>query len=450
MLNISKNSIRGKVDTSRYQTFKLVSEYDANKLIVRILFIALIVFIVLLMMPWTQYVHATGKLTALKPEQRPQSLHSIISGRIERWFVNEGDFVKKGDTILFISEIKDEYFDPDLLSRTEQQLKSKELSVASYMDKVKSMDNQIDALFRTKQLKIDQAKNKLQQAALKIQSDSMDLVAEVLNVEIANKQYERMQKLYEDGLKSLTDVEIRKRSAQEALSKKIAAENKLLSSRNDYINAQIELSSIDNEYRDKLAKAEAEKYTALSQMYDSEAAVTKMQNQYINYSVRSGLYYITAPQDGYITRSIVTGIGETIKEGEQLLTIMPAKYDLGVELFIKPMDLPLIHQNQEVRLVFDGWPAVAFSGWPDLSYGTYGGKVVAIDNFVNENGNYRILIAPDTSQREWPEQLRVGSGAVGMAMLKEVAVGYELWRKFNGFPPDFYRPETKTASANEK
>jgi hypothetical protein len=42
--------------------------------------------------------HGKGAVTTLKPNQRPQSIQSVISGRIEKWYVKEGDFVK--DTIL--------------------------------------------------------------------------------------------------------------------------------------------------------------------------------------------------------------------------------------------------------------------------------------------------------------------------------------------------------------
>jgi hypothetical protein len=35
----------------------------------------------------------------------------------------------------------------------------------------------------------------------------------------------------------------------------------------------------------------------------------------------------------------------------------------------------------------------------------------------------------------------LGSGAQGIALLKDVRVWYELWRNINGFPPDFYQPQ---------
>jgi membrane fusion protein, adhesin transport system len=239
-------------------------------------------------------------------------------------------------------------------------------------------------------------------------------------------------------LKSLTEFETFKLRLQENLAKLISAENKLLTSKNELINATVELSSIENQYRDKLAKAESEKFSALSAMYDSEALVTKMQNQFMNYTIRAGMYFITAPQDGYITQAIVTGIGETIKEGDELVSIMPSNFDYAVEMFIRPMDMPLLKLGKRVRFIFDGWPAIVFSGWPDMSYGTFGGKIVAIDNFISPNGKYRILVAPDKEDKEWPRELRLGSGATGMALLNDVPIWYELWRHLNGFPPDYY------------
>jgi multidrug efflux pump subunit AcrA (membrane-fusion protein) len=62
-------------------------------------------------------------VTTIKPNH-PQSIQSVISGRIEKWYVQEGDFVK-GDTILFISEIKEDYMDPNLVQNTKNQLDAK-------------------------------------------------------------------------------------------------------------------------------------------------------------------------------------------------------------------------------------------------------------------------------------------------------------------------------------
>lgn len=444
MLNISKHSVKQEIDKENLMSLREVESKVSKKVLRRMLYSFSAVLLIILFLPWTQTIQSNGNVTTLKPDQRPQTIHSIIAGRIEKWFVMEGDFVKKGDTILFISEIKDEYFDPNLLSRTEEQLQSKELSVKSYFEKVQALDSQIDALERNSLLKLEQLKNKLIQAKLKVKSDSIDLVAAEMNEKIAEQQFDRMKELYDQGLKSKTDLENRNLKLQEAQAKKISAENKMLTSQNEVINAKVDLNSIQAEYQNKISKAESDKFTALSGMYDAEAVVTKLQNQYMNYSVRTGMYYITAPQDGYVTKTIQQGIGETVKEGASIVSIMPADYELAIEMYIRPIDLPLMEKGQHVRIQFDGWPAIVFSGWPNTSYGTYGGTVYAIDNFISENGKYRVLVAPDPNDPPWPKALRVGSGTRAMVMLKDVPVWYELWRQINGFPPEYYHAESNS------
>ncbi|MBL3655895.1 HlyD family secretion protein [Fulvivirga sediminis] len=450
MLNISINSIRGKIDQTKYSALNLVENKVSGRVFLRIISYTLIAVVIIMFLPWTQNINSGGNVTALRPDQRPQTIHSIIAGRIEKWYVQEGDFVEKGDTILYISEIKDDYFDPQLLSRTQEQLKAKEMSVKSYMEKVKALDNQIDALATTSDLKMEQARNKLKQAHLKVQSDSIGYEASITNYNIAKEQYARQEQLYNDGLKSLTDLEKRKLTLQKAQADMISYENKLLSSKNDVINAKVELTSIRTKYKESIAKAESDKYSAMSSMYDAETTVSKLQNQYMNYSVRTGLYYITAPQNGYVTQAIQTGLGETIKEGASIVSIMPSDYTLAVEMYVRPIDLPLLEKGQPVRIQFDGWPAVVFSGWPNTSYGTYGGKVYAIDNFISPNGKYRVLVEPDPEDHDWPDAIRVGAGTRNMVLLKDVPIWYELWRQINGFPPDYYKANQSGAGTSDK
>jgi multidrug resistance efflux pump len=277
----------------------------------------------------------------------------------------------------------------------------------------------------------------LKQTRLKLISDSIDYQVARNNYDIAKDQFERFEKLYNEKLKSQTELEIRKVSMQRAQGSMISSQQKLLQSRNDIIDAKVELSSIEAKYRDEVSKAESDKFSAMTSMYDTEVDVTKLQTQSANYSIRNGMYVITAPQDGVVTKVIQSGIGETVKQGDEILTIMPRVYDLAIEMYIRPMDLPLIHQGQKVRIQFDGWPAIVFSGWPNTSHGTYGGEVFAVDNFAQEDGS-------------WPKALRVGAGTNSMILLKDVPIWYELWRVINGFPPDFYKKSDVIASKKKK
>ena len=450
MLNISNNPLNRTVHLRGFKSTERVFHERHYKHFNRFLIGSALFIFIVLFLPWTQNIRAKGYLTTLKPDQRPQTIQSPIPGRIEKWYVQEGDYVKKGDTILFISEIKNEYFDPRLVERTGQQLKAKEASVTSYEGKVRALNNQISALSKERILKLEQAKNKLLQSKLKVQSDSIDLEAAKTNITIAKRQYDRVVQLQSEGLKAVTDVEEKRLKLQEAQAKLISQENKLLASRNNIINAEVEINRVRAEYTDKISKAQSDMYTAQSNQFDSEAQVTKLENEYTNYEMRNNLYYIRAPQSGYINRALQGGIGETFKEGDRLVGIMPADYDMAVETFVEPIDLPLIHIGEEVRIQFDGWPAIVFSGWPNASFGTFGGKVVAVETFISENGKYRVLIAPDPNDNPWPKDIRVGSGANTIALLEDVPIWYEVWRQLNGFPPNYYQPFERMAKSDKK
>jgi multidrug resistance efflux pump len=440
MLNISKkNPIAENIE--QYSTVKNLANRPHYQILNKIIVYVSLVGIVILFLPWTQNISGSGAVTTLKPDQRPQTIHSAIGGRIEKWYVKEGDYVKKGDTILFISEIKEDYFDPNLVENTKNQVDAKKMALQSYGSKVSTLSSQINAIQNEKQLKLQQAQNKIRQSLLKVKSDSMDLEAVKTQIRIANTQYNRAITLNKEGLKPMTDVEEKRLKLQEVEAKIITQENKLLASKNELINSKVEVNRIQAEYSEKVSKATSDQYTALSNQYDTEAQVNKLQNQYVNYQIRNGMYYIKAPQNGYINRAIQSGIGEIIKEGTQIVSIMPSKYDIAVETFVSPNDLPLIHKGEKVRIWFDGWPTVVFSGWPNMSYGTFGGKIVAVENFISANGKFRILIAPDKEEEAWPKQVSIGSGAQTLALLNNVPIWFELWRTLNGFPPNYYQPK---------
>lgn len=445
MLNISNYIMNQKVDLTQFESGKKAFHNRHYGLFNKFLVGFSLVLLIVLFLPWTQNVSGKGYVTTLSPEHRPQTIQSPIPGRIEKWFVEEGDFVKKGDTILHISEVKSEYFDPLLVERTGQQIEAKTGSVTSYGGKVTALTAQMAAINNERALKSRQAQNKLQQARLKVESDSIDLEAAKTNLGIAQTQFERTLQLQQEGLKALPDVEEKRLKLQETQAKLISQENKLLASRNEVINAELEINRIDAEYADKISKAESDLQTARSNQFEAQGEVSKLENDYTNYQIRRGMNFILAPQSGYINKALRAGIGETFKEGERLVGIMPADFNLAVETYVNPIDVPLLHKGEKVRVQFDGWPAIVFSGWENMSYGTYGARIVAIENFISDNGKYRVLLAPDPDDHPWPTGIRVGSGATTIALLDEVPIWYELWRNLNGFPPDFYQPESSTS-----
>ncbi|MCR9172307.1 MAG: HlyD family secretion protein [bacterium] len=425
-----------------FSTLNYVESKKTKRLMIRMLKWTFFTVFVIMLLPWTQNVSTTGVVTTVLPEHRPQTIHSIIAGRVDQWLVFEGQRVDKGDTLMVISEIKDAYMDDRLLERTKNQINLKKGVVDAYSQKESAQEAQLEALRDQQKLKLDQAQMKMQQAKLKVQNDSIKLQAAIIDLQTAEYQYERMDSLYQRGVKSLTDLEKRRLKYQETLAKETEARNNWYNSQTELIRLRVDISTIRAEYDTYQAKILSEKLTTTSNRLDSEGSINKMENQYSNYKKRTGYYYILAPQSGYVTKTFVTGIGETIKEGQPVISIMPDEYELAAEIYIEPIDLPLMHVGEHVRIQFDGWPAIVFSGWPDASYGTYGGEIYAIDQYIGDNGKYRMLIKPDERDVPWPKALRYGAGLKAMILLNDVPIWYELWRQVNGFPPEYYKPKT--------
>jgi multidrug resistance efflux pump len=400
----------------------------------------LLFLLLLLFLPWTQNIRSRGTVTTLYQDQRPQQLNTIIPGKVKKWHVKEGDYVSAGDTIVQLAEIKDDYLDPQLLERTREQLTAKEQSVEGYKSKVGTAEQQINALSEARRLKIADLQNKISQQTYKIKSDSMEWQAASNDYAIKEQQFRRQRVMYDSGLVSLTQLEQRNQALQDAIAKRTSAEIKYGNARQEYFRLQIELNGENQQYLEKISKAEGDRFQSISQIATGQGEIAKLSNQYMNYDIRSKLYFIVAPQSGQVVQAKKAGIGEIVKEGELIVEIVPDKIEYAVEMYVRPLDLPLLQTGQKVRFMFDGFPAIVFSGWPQASYGTFGGEVFAVESKVTNNGMFKILVKEDKGDRPWPKELKMGTGASGMALLKEVMIWYELWRNINGFPPDFYTP----------
>lgn len=436
-----KHVVEGYTENKSLHSFNTVYRINVKSKVKYWLYGVIAVLILILFLPWTQNIRAKGAVTTLRQDQRPQELNTIIGGKIVKWYIREGDFVRAGDTIAQLAEVKDAYLDPELLARTQEQMAAKNASIQSYGQKIAATNSQMDAMQQARELKIDQLQNKIQQLYLKIQSDSMDAIAANNDFKIAEEQYRRQRIMRDSGLASMVQVEQRNQSYQNSMAKKISAEIKFTNTKTDLTNARIELNQIEQDYAEKIFKTQGERAAAQSEIASGQGELSKLSNQYANYSIRAGQYYIMAPQSGQIVQASKAGINEIVKEGEKLLEIVPQQVEYAVEIFVKPVDLPLLAKGQKVRFLFDGFPAIVFSGWPEASYGTFGGKIVAIESSVSKSGKFRVLVGEDPEDKPWPKSLKMGIGASGIALLRDVPIWYELWRNINGFPPDYYKPK---------
>lgn len=171
--------------------------------------------------------------------------------------------------------------------------------------------------------------------------------------------------------------------------------------------------------------------------YLSDISNTQVELANINVRIsRQETQLIKSPRKGVILRRMAGQESVFVKVGSILATLVPDTESRAVELWVSGNDVPLIEVGQAVRLQFEGWPAVQFTGWPSVAIGTFGGRVGVVDAATaNQQGLYRVLIIPDPNEK-WPpaRYLRQGVRVNGWILLSQVRLGFELWRRFNGFP----------------
>ncbi|NQZ01260.1 MAG: HlyD family efflux transporter periplasmic adaptor subunit [Bdellovibrionales bacterium] len=242
---------------------------------------------------------------------------------------------------------------------------------------------------------------------------------------------------------------LRLESARDAAVAKFEAAKEASTTARLNYRRQLKLEAEGLSSRKEFEKAKITYKKLISEEASAAASLAKAETDLS----RQSLQEIVAPRDGRILR-ILQGSGSVnIKAGEKLVEFVPSTDNHVVEVFIDGNDLPLVHEGREVRLQFEGWPAVQFRGWPSVAVGSFGGIVTAVDPSVAANGLFRVLVSPDPNDIEWPDRtiLRQGARAVGLILLEQVSLGYEIWRKVNGFPKSMDNPPgTEQKGAKKK
>ncbi|MEP7383600.1 MAG: biotin attachment protein, partial [Gemmatimonadota bacterium] len=284
---------------------RLLNTADHHTLFGRILLGLLVVVVAALFLPWQQNVTGTGVVTALRPQDRPQVVPSIIAGRILRWHVAEGDFVKRGAPLVEISEVKDGYLDPNTLSRYREMLAAKGVAVAAKRGKVAALGQQIVALGQSREFSIAKGRTTVSQYEAAVESAITDSV-------VADRQRARNEQLFEEGLKSRADLEAYTMKAQSAYAK-------LVEKRQAQTGARVALEGFGAEYDEKIAKATSELQATRAEIGEGDGEVSKLETQVASLALRTEMYRIEAPQDGYVVRAMKSGVGEQLKEGDPVV-----------------------------------------------------------------------------------------------------------------------------------
>ncbi len=395
--------------------------------------------------PWVQTVTGEGQVTALIPNQRPQTIHSQIKGRLVRWNVTEGDIVAAGDTIAVLQDIDTKFLDMNLIENQSKQLQALKERRTQIVEQVEVYRRQIDAETAARESGIAAAKQKLQQSIQKKIAAEANVTQAELDLNIAKRRFEDRKQLFEKGLRSQRDFE---RDRLDLQKSEVALTKSQTDAEGARRNEQEERSNItnkENEGESKILKVTTEEIKALETIASLDNSIAKGTSELNTVLVRKEASVVRSPVNGKVVRLLTLGSGETVKQGEELAVIAPDANSLAVELLISGNDAPLLSVGRKVRLQFEGFPGFQISGWPSVSVGTFGGVISVIDAVQDTKsvGKFRIVIKPDPDDEKWPESvyLRPGTRSFGWMQLNTVSLGFELWRQFNGFPAAVEKPK---------
>ena len=396
-----------------------------------------------LLAPWTQNIRGSGRVVAYSPDQRQQSIEATISGRISKWFVQEGTRVKKGDPIV---ELADN--DARILDRLGAQRSAVELQRIAQAQRLTTLTSRVESLRRSRLAEINGAEASIAIAQQGVASVRQELTAAEAELETNQLNLSRQEDLRRDGLASQRDLELAELAARQSRAKVASAEATLRAAKN-------RLAQTRAAFRRVVASTDAEIENAQAGLRSAETEVASTNGGLARLEVdiaRQEAQVIVAPVDGTILQVVGRLGGEQVSRGEVLAVLVPITEDRAVSLYVDGNDAALIQPGREVRLQFEGWPAVQFSGWPSVAVGTFGGRVAFVDPSDDGRGDFRIVVVPDPEDGPWPaaSYLRQGVLAKGWILLNQVRLGFELWRQFNGFPPTTDAPPFANSREEKK
>jgi multidrug efflux pump subunit AcrA (membrane-fusion protein) len=437
---LSEISIDDLATSSKLQSWEAVQIPERLKFSSRLAIKLVILFLLIIaFVPWTQTITVTGQLSAYSPYERPQDIEAQITGRIQKWHVFEGVRVKQGDLIVELEDYDPNFMAPDLLSFLDQRKKALEqtrkaaLSRADQLDKrIKEMQNLVKAAVPGAQARVGEADNKVLEAFQKIEAAKIAVATAELNVE-------RHKQLAEEGLVSQRELEVTIQAALASKADLQGARANLKAAEQSTKALGFGRAQIRAEVLQRLLDAEAARDASVGEAAKAADQLADVSLRMSNATQRRSASKILAPIDGTVVKMAQAGAGETVRQGDKIVRVSPNSLDKAIEMTADGIDAPLLNVGRKVKILFYGIPAIPLPAWPEVMAGTYTGVIKVIDQIDDGKGNFRFWVVPDPEDRAWPEQshVRQGTKVMGWVILNRVPLWYELWRRFNLFPPDY-------------
>lgn len=406
----------------------LVRSPRGARVVARLLLTLAALSTIALFSPWQQSAPSMGKVVAFTPLERRQAIEAPIEGRVIRWAVQEGTRVEEGDVLVELSDN-----DPEILQRLRDERAGIQARLVAVRARADALEDRIEFVAASRVSALDAAAARVRMAEDRVRSAQQAVAAAEATHVAAELQVERQRSLESEGLASRRTLELAEADLTRTRTEVERAEATLSAARAEERALRSDQQRIGNDTGAAIDDARASRASALGEAGAAEAELARIDVRL----ARQETMTVRAPAPGTVLRLSGGVGGEMVKAGDSLLVFVPDTDHRAVELWVDGVDIPLIAEGRKVRIQFEGWPAVQFTGWPSVAVGTFGGIVTLIDATDDGQGKFRIVVTPDPRDERWPSgrYLRQGVRANGWVLLGQVTLGYELWRRFNGFPP---------------
>ena len=374
--------------------------------------IMLFVIIFLLWAAFSQIdetIKGTGKVV---PSGQTKVIQNLEGGIVSAILVNEGDNVKKGDTIYNLSNA---FFSADSIT--------KEIDLLTFQ----AILIRLDALIENKTV-VDFPEELKQKIPEIVENETKifyeDLENNQRKIEIARDQFNQKDyKLRETKIRfNNLSIELNlamenMKILDELLNKKVASRKEYIAelSKKQSIVTQIEetrnsipiLQEELEEARKKIASAESEnKSKLLSKYTEVKTEINKLVEKNKANADREQRKSVISPVNGIINKLYFYTEGGIVKPGDKLAEITPIEDNLTIEAKIKSSDRAFIWEGQDV--------SIEITAYDFSRYGLLNGKLISIspDSFEDKNGSIYYIAKINADVNSFGEELPILPGMV--------------------------------------
>ncbi|RXJ89735.1 hemolysin secretion protein D [Arcobacter sp. CECT 8983] len=319
------------------------------------------------------------------PSGQNQILQNLEGGIVSEILIKEGDFVKKDQILLKISneksssslvssEIKILYLKAQI-KRLEAELAQIDFQYEETEDKDLNdfLANEKE-LFLSNMKQLDSKVQILKEQLKQKRSDLNDAKQTIKHLKFSaqaiDKEVKMTEPMVKRGIRAEVDFLKLQREFSDAKQKLQSAIHTVNKIKSEIVEIEKKIEEVSEIYKAKTQEKLNEITTSLK---DLEANTVASQDQVSRAIIKS-------PSNGIVQTLHVNTIGGAIKPAQDLIEIVPTDYNLIVEVKILPSDIAFIYQGQKA--------VVKFSAYDFSIYGGLDGKVINISpDTITEKDN---------------------------------------------------------------